>query len=299
MKAFKKKQSNKLNISGINPQRFAKGQLKFYAYLIPLAIFMMLPIIFIVMSAFKPMEELFAYPPRFFVKKPTLDNFIQLFSISGETRVPASRYLFNSILSTAVVMAATLYMSAAAGYILSKKKFKGKSMLFAINNLALMFVATAVSIPRFFVIATVGLQDNFLANVIPLLAMPVGLFLIKQFVDQIPDALIEAAVIDGASDYRILSKIIIPLIKPALATVAILAFQSAWNNTESSTLYINNETLKTFSFYLSTLSNGSGNTVAGQGIGAAASLIMFLPNLVLFIILQSQVMNTMTHSGLK
>lgn len=299
MKAFKKKQSNKLNISGINPQRFAKGQLKFYAYLIPLAIFMMLPIVFIVMSAFKPMEELFAYPPRFFVKKPTLDNFIQLFSISGETRVPASRYLFNSILSTAVVMAATLYMSAAAGYILSKKKFKGKSMLFAINNLALMFVATAVSIPRFFVIATVGLQDNFLANVIPLLAMPVGLFLIKQFVDQIPDALIEAAVIDGASDYRILSKIIIPLIKPALATVAILAFQSAWNNTESSTLYINNETLKTFSFYLSTLSNGSGNTVAGQGIGAAASLIMFLPNLVLFIILQSQVMNTMTHSGLK
>lgn len=299
MKAFKKKQSNKLNISGINPQRFAKGQLKFYAYLIPLAIFMMLPIVFIVMSAFKPMEELFAYPPRFFVKKPTLDNFIQLFSISGETRVPASRYLFNSILSTAVVMAATLYMSAAAGYILSKKKFKGKSMLFAINNLALMFVATAVSIPRFFVIATVGLQDNFLANVIPLLAMPVGLFLIKQFVDQIPDALIEAAVIDGASDYRILSKIIIPLIKPALATVAILAFQSAWNNTESSTLYMNNETLKTFSFYLSTLSNGSGNTVAGQGIGAAASLIMFLPNLVLFIILQSQVMNTMTHSGLK
>lgn len=299
MKAFKKKQSNKLNISGINPQRFAKGQLKFYAYLIPLAIFMMLPIVFIVMSAFKPMEELFAYPPRFFVKKPTLDNFIQLFSISGETRVPASRYLFNSILSTAVVMATTLYMSAAAGYILSKKKFKGKSMLFAINNLALMFVATAVSIPRFFVIATVGLQDNFLANVIPLLAMPVGLFLIKQFVDQIPDALIEAAVIDGASDYRILSKIIIPLIKPALATVAILAFQSAWNNTESSTLYINNETLKTFSFYLSTLSNGSGNTVAGQGIGAAASLIMFLPNLVLFIILQSQVMNTMTHSGLK
>ena len=299
MKAFRKKKSSKLNINGINPQRFAKGQLKFYAYLIPLAIFMMLPIIFIIMSAFKPMEELFAYPPRFFVKKPTLDNFIQLFSISGETRVPASRYLFNSILSTAVVMAATLFMSAAAGYILSKKKFKGKSMLFAINNLALMFVATAVSIPRFFVIATVGLQDNFLANVIPLLAMPVGLFLIKQFVDQIPDALIEAAVIDGASDYRILSNIIIPLIKPALATVAILAFQSAWNNTESSTLYINNETLKTFSFYISTLSNGSGNTVAGQGIGAAASLIMFLPNLVLFIILQSQVMNTMTHSGLK
>lgn len=121
----------------------------------------------------------------------------------------------------------------------------------------------------------------------------------KQFIDQVPDSLVEAAVIDGANDYKILTSIIIPLIKPALATVAILAFQISWNNTEASALYLNKETLKTFVFYMSTLRNTSGNLVAGQGIAAAASLIMFLPNLILFIILQSKVMNTMAHSGLK
>jgi ABC-type glycerol-3-phosphate transport system permease component len=251
------------------------------------------------MSAFKPVDELFAYPPRFFVKNPTLNNFTQLFSISSSTNVPASRYLFNSIISTLLVVILTLLMSSAAGYVLSKKAFKQKKLLFSINNLALMFVPIAVAIPRYFVIVNSGLQDSFLANVIPLLAMPVGLFLVKQFIDQIPDALVEAAVIDGASDYKILTKIIIPLIKPALATIAILAFQTSWNSTEASTIYINKETLKTFSFYMSTLSNTSGNMVAGQGIAAAASLIMFLPNLILFIILQSQVMNTMAHSGLK
>lgn len=288
-----------LKSHGINPQKFERGQIKFYTYLIPLAIFMMLPIIFILISAFKPIDELFAYPPRFFVKNPTLDNFIQLFSLTGNTNIPASRYLFNSIIATTIVVTASIFMSSAAGYVLSKKRFRTKNILFAINNLALMFVATAVAIPRYFVIVYSGLQNNFLANIIPMLAMPVGLFLVKQFIDQIPDALVEAAFIDGASDYKILTGIIMPLIKPALATVAILAFQTAWNSTEASTMYINNETLKTFSFYMSTLSNTSGNTVAGQGIAAAASLIMFLPNLILFIILQSQVMNTMAHSGIK
>lgn len=295
----KKTRRKKLRINGVNPQYFSKGQMKFYLYLIPIAVFMALPIVFIFMSAFKPIDELFAYPPRFFVKNPTMDNFVQLFSISAGTNIPASRYLLNSVVSTLAVMAASLYMSAAAGYVLSKKKFKRKNFLMSVNNLALMFVATAVAIPRFFVIVYMGLSNNFLANIFPLLAMPVGLFLVKQFIDQLPDALIEAAVIDGASDYRILTKIVIPLIKPALATVAILAFQTSWNNTEASTLYINNESLKTFAFYMSTLSNAAGNTVAGQGIAAAATLIMFLPNLILFIILQSKVMNTMAHSGLK
>ena len=179
------------------------------------------------------------------------------------------------------------------------QKFKGKNTLFKINNYALMFVPVAVAIPRYFIIVYSGLQNHFLANVIPLLAIPVGLFLVKQFIDQIPDALIEAAIIDGANDYSILRKIIFPVIKPAISTIGILSFQLAWNSTEASTLYIDNEIFKTFAFYMSTLSNTTGNTVAGQGISAAASLIMFLPNLILFIISQSQVMNTMTHSGLK
>ncbi|MDR1692107.1 MAG: carbohydrate ABC transporter permease [Oscillospiraceae bacterium] len=294
--------------NGINPARFARGQIKFYAFLIPLCAVMSLPIVFFFINAFKPMEELFAYPPRFFVNRPTLDNFIRLFSISSSTTIPASRYLFNSVLSTVLVVAASLCMSVSAGYVLSKKRFRLRSALMEVNNLALMFVAIAVMIPRYFIIAYTGLQNNFFANVVPLLAMPVGLFLVKQFIDQIPDTLVEAAVIDGAGDFRILSSVVMPLVKPALATVSILSFQLSWNNAEASALYINNETLKTFAFYMQNLGAGGtsflqgasgGNSTAGAGVAAAAMLVMFLPNLILFIVLQSQVMNTMTHSGIK
>ncbi len=283
----------------INPDKFHKSQLKFYAILIPVSAFMVLPLLFIIFHAFKPIDELFAYPPRFFTTRPTLDNFKRLFTATTESNVPVSRYLFNSVVSTLFTVLFTLWVTASAGYVLSKKNFKGKDTLFTINTLALMFVPVAVSIPRFLVIVKLGLIDNFFAHILPLLAMPVGLFLVKQFIDQIPDSLIEAAKIDGASDYYILIKIIIPLIKPALSTVAILAFQTSWNSIESSAMFINDESLKTFAFYMNTLVSTTGNTVAGQGMAAAASLIMFLPNLILFIILQSRVMDTMMYSGLK
>lgn len=288
-----------INGIGINPKKFHKSQIKFYIILAPITLFMILPIIFIIFNSLKPMDELFLYPPRFITTHPTIENFVRLFNTAGSSNVPASRYLFNSIISTCVVVLLSIFISSAAGYVLSKKNFKGKKTLFAINTLALMFVPTAVSIPRYLTIVAIGLNNNFYAQIFPLLAMPVGLFLVKQFIDQVPDSLVEAAEIDGASDYYILVKIIMPIIKPAISTVAILAFQTAWNSVDASTLYINNETLKTFAFFMGTLTSTTGNTVAGQGMSAAASLIMFLPNLVLFIILQSRVMNTMAYSGIK
>lgn len=297
--AGKKKKKRKIWGTGINPRYFHRSQMKFYAYLIPMAIMMMIPILYIFMTAFKPAEELYAFPPRLFVRNPTLDNFINLFQVSSDTAVPASRYLVNSLIVTLSVVVLSLIMAAATGYVLSKKRFKGKNTLLEINNMALMFVGVAVAIPRYYIIIFLGLKNSFWANVVPLLAMPVGLFLVKQFIDQLPDALVEAALIDGANDFQILFKIIMPLIKPALATVAIMAFQTAWTATEASTQYIESGNLKTFAFYISTLSNATGNTIAGQGIAAAGSLLLFLPNLILFIIMQSQVMNTMTHSGIK
>jgi ABC-type glycerol-3-phosphate transport system permease component len=143
-------------------------------------------------------------------------------------------------------------------------------------------------------------MNSFWVHILPWLAMPVGLFLIKQFIDGIPNEVIEAAQIDGASDLWIYWRIILPMIRPAIATIAILAFQATWNDAGISTMYINTESLKTFAFYLTTLTSTTGaNVVAGQGIAAAASLIMFLPNLIIFILLQSQVMSTMSHSGIK
>lgn len=283
----------------IDPKRFHKSQLKFYAILIPLAIFMGLPIVFIFNHAFKPINELFAFPPRFLVERPTWQNFRNLFATTSTGATPMSRYLFNSIVVSLVVVFFTVIVATMAGYVLSKKQFRMKRVLTEINQLALMFVATAVSIPRYLVVEQLGLIDTFWVHILPALAMPVGLFLIKQFIDQVPDTIIEAAVIDGATDWQIYTRVVLPMIKPAIATVAILAFQATWNNVETSDLFLNDESLKTFAFYMSTLTSSTGNTVAGTGLSAAASLIMFIPNLVIFIFLQKQVMDTMAHSGIK
>ena len=278
--------------------RVKRSQLPIYIMISPMILFASLPILYIVFTAFKPIGELFAYPPKFITLRPTWDNFSKLFEASENTVFPLSMYLFNSIVSTATVVCLGMAIAVCAAYALSKKKFKGREMIFKLNTLSMMFVATAVSIPRYLVVKEVGLLDSFWANVIPMLAAPVTVFLLKQFVDQIPDALIEAAKIDGATDYQIVWKIVLPLVKPALATVGIQLFQVSWNSMEASNLFINTESLKTFAFYMNSLSV-SGNGVAGIGMAAAASLLMFLPNVILFTMLQSKVMSTMAHSGLK
>lgn len=283
----------------VNPKHFHKSQLKFFVILVPMAIFMIMPVVYIFSHALKPIDELFMFPPRFFVQKPTLKNFTDLFRAASSTGVPMTRYLVNSILITIISIVATLVITTSTAYALSKKKFKLKKFLFSVNQTALMFVAVAVAIPRYLIIDTIGLNDTFLVHIIPYLAMPVGLFLVKQFIDQVPDELIEAAKIDGANDWNIITNIVIPLIKPALATVAILTFQMIWNSTESSNIYIITETKKTFSFYLTTLTANQVVSIAGAGMAAAAGLIMFLPNLIIFILMQSRVMDTMSHSGIK
>lgn len=284
----------------MNPDKFEKSQIKLYLFVVPLVLITGLPIVFIFFHAFKPMEELFAFPPKFITTNPTLDNFRKLFKASRSAGIPLSKYVFNSLLITASVVFSSLAMSTAASYALSKLKFKGRDAMFMINQLALMFVAVAVMIPRYLIVEKLGLIDTYWAMILPLIPLPVALFLLKQFVDQVPDSLIEAAYMDGASDFHVYIKIIIPMIKPAIATAAILVFQQVWTNLEASNYYINDDSLKSLAFYMNTLtSTTTTNTVAGQGISAAASLIMFIPNLVLFCILQKHVMNTMAHSGIK
>lgn len=282
----------------INPTRFHKSQIKFYIILALMSSVMVLPLIYIFSQAFKPIDELFAYPPKFFVKNPSLSNFSNLIAMMGTSEVPIARYFFNSIVSTGLTILFSLTISAMAGYALAKKKFRSKDFVFDMNTMALMFVPTAVMIPKYLIISGMQLNTSFWVHIIPALALPVGLFLVKQFMEQIPNELIEAAKIDGASELRIFFNIIIPLSKSPLATVAILTFQSAWNATEASSLYLNDEALKNFAFYMTTLTT-TGNDVVGQGMAAAATLIMFIPNLIIFIVMQKQVMDTMAHSGIK
>ncbi len=284
----------------MNPDKFERGQIKLYLFVVPLVLITGLPIIFIFFHAFKPMHELFAFPPKFITTHPTLDNFTKLFKASRSAGIPLSKYVFNSVLITVTVVLASLFFSTAAAYALSKLKFKGRSVMLQINQIALMFVPVAVMIPRYLIVNKLGLIDSYWAEILPLIPLPVALFLVKQFVDQVPDSLIEAAYMDGAKEFQIYRKIILPMIKPAIATAAILVFQQVWTNLEAANYYINDEGLKSLAFYMNTLtSTTTTNTVAGQGISAAASLIMFLPNLILFCILQKNVMNTMAHSGIK
>ena len=286
--------------SRMNPKKFAASQIKYYIILTIIALVMLLPLIYIVNHAFKPLDELFAFPPKFFVQKPTFENFIRLFKAGSTTIVPMSVYLLNSIIVTIITVVLNLLITVCAAYALSKKKYKFTGKLVSINQTALMFCSTVVAFPTYLVISKIGLANTFFANIIPLIAMPVGLFLVKQFMDQVPNDLIEAASVEGANDLKIIMKIIIPMVKPSLATVGILTFQAVWNNTSTSTLYITNEKLKTFAYYLNTLTmSTTGNTIVGVGMQAASTVIIFLPNLIIFLILQSQVMSTMAYSGIK
>ena len=281
----------------INPSRFSRGQIKFHIIACPLSIFMILPVIFMINNAFKPLGELFKFPPTLFVQNPTLDNFKNLLNLSGSTGIPMSRYFLNSLIVAVLTVVLGILITIMAAYVFSKKKFKIKGALWEVNQMALMFVATAVAIPRYLIIVNLGVYNTWFAHILPLVAMPVSLFLVKQFVDGIPDALIEAAVVDGAGDITILRKVIIPLTKPALATSVVLTFQQVWNNVETSNNYITNEALRTLTYYCNSI--GVNNAGAAAGMVAASSLILFLPNLIIFICMQSKVMNTMASSGIK
>ena len=237
----------------INPTRFSRGQIKFHIIALPLSIFMILPVIFMINNAFKPLGELFKFPPTLFVQNPTLDNFKNLLNLSGATGIPMSRYFLNSLIVAVLTVVLGILITIMAAYVLSKKKFKIKGALWEVNQMALMFVATAVAIPRYLIIVNLGVYNTWFAHILPLIAMPVSLFLVKQFVDGIPDALIEAAVVDGAGDITILRKVIIPLTKPALATSVVLTFQQVWNNVETSNNYITNEALRTLTYFVTPL----------------------------------------------
>lgn len=264
-----------------------------------LAMFMLMPIVYLFNHALKPYYELFLYPPTFVARNPTLQNFTDLIVVTESSIVPMTRYLFNSIVASTLVVITSCFFSVLCAYPLSKHKFPGKGLIFSGIIVSLMFAPEMVGIPRYFVISQLGIINTYWGHVLPLVAMPVGVFLMKQFIDQIPNELLEASKVEGAKEYTIFLKIVIPLCMPAIATTAILSFQSAWSTDETSTLFMENETMKTLPFYVNTLTNQLANNVANQGAAAAAALLLFIPNFVIFLLLQRKVITTMMHSGIK
>ncbi|WP_028547485.1 carbohydrate ABC transporter permease [Paenibacillus sp. UNC451MF] len=267
--------------------------------LIVFSIFMLLPLIYIFNHALKPYQELFIYPPNIFVREPSFQNFVELFLVAASSTVPVTRYLFNSLVISGGAVVCVTIVSALCAYPISKHKFPGHKAVFATIILTLMFAPEAVQIPRYLVASNLGIMNTYWGHILPILAMPVGVFLLKQFIDQLPNELLEAARIDGATEIHIFLKIVIPICMPAVATVAILTFQSSWGNTETSTLFMQDDEMKNFPFFLSTLTNNLANNVARQGAAAAAAMVMFVPNLIIFLIFQGKVIATMAHSGIK
>lgn len=288
----------KLKGKKVDPKHFSVDQIKFYVILVPIAVLMVLPVVYMINEAFKPLGELYAFPPTLIAKEPTLNNFKKLFSLSDSTGIPMTRYLLNSVFVTIVTVILNVYITVACAFVLSKKgQYKVTKWFFSLNQMALMFVQVAVTVPRYIIIVRMGMIDTWAAHIFPLIAMPIGIFLMKQFIDDVPDALMDAAYVDGAGNFTVIRKIIIPMTRPAIATVAILTFQSAWQATEASNNFINSDVMKTIYYYLNALQ--TNNAVASKGVVAAGTILLFLPNLVIFICMQSRVMSTMSHSGIK
>ncbi len=274
-------------------------QLVLLLLLTGMAVFMLLPLVYLANHAFKPYGELFLFPPTFVVRNPTMHNFLELITVTQSSIVPVARYIFNSVLSTSLTVAITVLISALCAYPLSKHPFPGAKFIFSSIIISLMFAPETVQIPRYYVISQLGIINTYFGHVLPIVALPVGVFMMKQFIDQIPNELLESANLEGAREWSLFLRIVIPLCMPAVVTVAILSFQSAWSNLETSQLFMETETMKTLPFYISTLTNGLANNVAQQGAAAAAALLLFIPNLVFFLLMQKRVISTMMHSGLK
>lgn len=271
------------------------GNSGIYFVLTILGIFMLLPMIYTISSSLKPLDELWVFPPRFFVRNPTLNNFKDLFRVLSESVVPFSRYLFNTILIAVVGTAGHVILASMCAYALSKHTFPGSKLMFQVIVITLMFNATVTAIPNFMIMTWLHLLDNYAALILPAFGSTLGLYLMKQFMEQmLNDSVIEAARIDGAGEWRIFIRIVMPMVKPAWLTLIIFSFKDLWNI--GGTTYIHTEELKTLNYAMSQILAGG---IARAGVGGAAAVIMMIVPVGVFILTQSNVVETMGASGMK
>lgn len=281
-------------LTGSRANRSVGGSLALLIFLFLLALLMLFPVVFMVSNAFKPINELFIFPPKLFVLQPTLDNFYDLSDLLADSLVPLSRYLFNTAVIVLLGSLGHIFLSCMAAFPLAKFRFPGSRLLNQVVVLSLMFSSAVTAVPNYVIMSKLGLVDSYWAVILPALSMSLGLFLMKNFMEQVPDALIDAASIDGAGYFHMLWRIVMPAVKPAWITLFIVSFQSLWGATGGNFIYTEN--YKPLPAMLSQL---SGSGVARTGVVAATSLLLFVVPVILFVISQSNVLETMTTSGIK
>ncbi len=276
------------------PNRSIVGDLFIYFMLLLIAVMMVFPMVFAINSSLKPLDELFLFPPKVFAQNPTLDNFQDLFVTMGKSWVTFSRYIFNTVFITAAGTFGHLIIASMGAFILSKYEFPGSRLFFNIVVVALMFNGYVTAIPNYIIISKLGWVDTYWAIIIPAFAAPMGLFLMKQFMEGIPMSLVEAAKIDGAGLWKIFFRIIMPNVKPAWLTLIIFSVQNLWNNKAATFIY--SEEKKTLVYALQQIQSGG---IARTGQAAAVTVIVMIVPIAIFIMSESQIIETMASSGLK
>lgn len=276
------------------PNRSRTGDFLIYFMLFLVAIAMVFPLVFAVSSSLKPLDELFLFPPKVFAQNPTLDNFQDLFITMGKSWVTFSRYIFNTVFITAAGTAGHLIIASLGAFVLSKYEFPGSKLFFTIVVTALMFNGYVTAIPNYLIISKLGWIDTYWAVIIPAFAAPMGLFLMKQFMEGIPMSLIEAAMIDGAGLGKIFLQIVMPNVKPAWLTLIIFSVQSLWNNKAATFIY--SEQKKTLVYALQQIQSGG---IARTGQAAAVTVVVMIVPITIFILSESRILETMASSGLK
>ena len=290
---MKTKKHKKL-VGGKRLNRSYGGDAFIFTLLTVFGVFFAFPLVFNINHAFKPLNEIFLFPPNVFVRRPTLNNLQDLFIMMSKSWVTFSRYIFNTVFITAFGTAGMIIVASMGAFVVSKYKFPGAKVFFQGVIITLMFSGYVTAIPNYLVMAKLGWVDTYLSVIVPAFAMPIGFFLLKQFIDTIPDTLLEAAKVDGAKEWRIFLWIILPMIKPAWLTVMIFSVQNLWNLRASNMIY--SEQLKTLPYALSQIILGG---IARAGVGAAVTLFVMVVPLVMFVMAQSNVLQTMASSGIK
>jgi len=281
-------------IGGKRLNRSYGGDAFIIAILTVFGLFFAYPLVFAINNAFKPMNEIFLFPPKLFVQRPTMNNFSDLFILMSKSWVTFSRYIFNTVFITVVGTIGLIIIASMGAFVVSKYKFPGSKIFFQGVIITLMFSTYVTAIPNYLVMAQLGWVDTFMSVIVPAFAMPMGFFLLKQFIDTIPDTLLEAAKVDGAKEFRIFIQIIMPMIKPAWLTVMIFSVQNLWNARAS--VFIYSEQLKTLPYALGQIAAAG---IARTGVAAAVTLFVMIVPLVMFIFAQSNVLQTMASSGIK
>ena len=275
--------------------RSVGGDIGINLLLIIFGAFMFLPMVYAISQSLKPLDELWMFPPRFYVTNPTLENFSDLFSLMNTSWVPFSRYIFNTVLITAAGTFGNLILASMAAYALAKLKFPGCNWMFQIIVLSLMFHQTVNQVTHFIILTTMRMVDTYWAIIIPALATTMGLYLMKQFMESsVSDAVLESARLDGASEFKTFLVIAMPMVKPAWLTLIIESFKGLWNTGAS--VYIQSEQLKTFNYAIQQIVSGG---VARAGAGAAATVVMMIVPITVFVVTQSSIIETMGSSGMK